>query len=126
MNQEVALLYNLSEDRLQKVRGVLMFLGIRLRVVTTEEYALKVGDLAAGAVVEADTWQGDAFAEEMMVLRLPPARVNGVIQRFQRHKVALPTLTAVLTETNAQWDSVTLACELRREREAIMQGKKEH
>ena len=57
-----------------------------------------------------------------MVLRLTPARVNAVIQRFQKHGVALPALTAVLTASNAQWDSTALADELGKEREALAGG----
>ena len=125
MSQEIALVYNLKEERLRKVRGVLMFLGIRVREVKTEEYGIPVGNLIENTTNEEYKVEGD-FAEEMMVLSMAPSRVNDLLQRFRRHKVALPTLTAVLTETNAKWDSVTLAAELRQEREAIMQGKTEH
>ena len=125
MSQEIALLYNLKGERAKKVQGVLMFLGIRVRHVEEADYGLKVGELAEGAAAETP-WQGEGFAGEMMVLKVAPARVNMLVDRFRRHKVPLPMLTAVLTETNAQWDSAALAAELMREREAIMQGKTEH
>ena len=125
MSQEIALLYNLKGERAKKVQGVLMFLGIRVRHVEEADYGLKVGELAEGAAAETP-WQGEGFSEEMMVLSVAPNRIDALIQRFRRHKIALPTLTAVLTETIAQWDSAALAAELMREREAIMQGKTEH
>ena len=125
MSQEIALVYNLKEERLRKVRSVLMFLGIRVREVKSEEYGIPVGELIRNTTNAEYKAEGDFF-EEMMVLSMAPARVNDLIQRFRRHKAALPALTAVLTETNAKWDSVTLAAELRQEREAIMQGETEH
>ena len=125
MSQEIALVYNLKEERLQKVRSVLMFLGIRVREVKAAEYGIPIGELITNTTnVEGDA--GETFSEEMMVLSVAPNRIDALIQRFRRHKIALPTLTAVLTETNAQWDSIALAAELRQEREAIMQGKTEH
>ena len=123
MKQEVALLYNLAGDRLRRVRGLLVFMGVRVRPVEQTEYNQKVGALAGLQQPEAlEPYSGEGFREEMMVLRLTPARVNAVIQRFQKHGVALPALTAVLTASNAQWDSNALAGELGKEREALAGG----
>lgn len=123
MKQEVALLYNLTGDRLRRVKGLLVFMGVRVRLVDRVEYNQKVGALAGLQQPEAlEPYSGTAFQDEMMVLRLTPARVNAVIQRFQKHGVALPALTAVLTVSNAQWDSTALADELGKEREALAGG----
>jgi hypothetical protein len=123
MKQEVALLYNLTGDRLRRVKGLLVFMGVRVRLVDRVEYNQKVGALAGLQQPEAlEPYSGMAFQDEMMVLRLTPARVNAVIQRFQKHGVALPALTAVLTASNAQWDSTALADELGKEREALAGG----
>lgn len=123
MKQEVALLYNLTGDRLRRVKGLLVFMGVRVRLVDRVEYNQKVGALAGLQQPEAlEPYSGTAFQDEMMVLRLTPARVNAVIQRFQKHGVALPALTAVLTASNAQWDSTALADELGKEREALAGG----
>ena len=46
MKQEVALLYNLAGDRLRRVRGLLVFMGVRVRPVEQTEYNQKVGALA--------------------------------------------------------------------------------
>ena len=124
MSRETAFVYNLKDERLSRVRGVLMFMGIRVREVKAEEYGRRVGELEASA--EYEPWQGEAFEEEMMLLSVAPSRIDALLQRFRKHKVALPTLTAILTATNAQWNSLELAAELRREREAIQQGKSEH
>ncbi len=123
MKQEVALLYNLTGDRLRRVKGLLVFMGVHVRLVDRVEYNQKVGALAGLQQPEAlEPYSGTAFQDEMMVLRLTPARVNAVIQRFQKHGVALPALTAVLTASNAQWDSTALADELGKEREALAGG----
>ena len=123
MKQEVALLYNLTGDRLRRVKGLLVFMGVRVRLVDRVEYNQKVGALAGLQQPDAlEPYSGTAFQDEMMVLRLTPARVNAVIQRFQKHGVALPALTAVLTASNAQWDSTALADELGKEREALAGG----
>ncbi len=123
MKQEVALLYNLTGDRLRRVKGLLVLMGVRVRPVEPAEYNQKVGALAGLQPPEArEPFSGNGFLEEMMVLRLSPARVNAVIQRFQKHGVALPALTAVLTASNAQWDSQALAEELGKERAALAAG----
>ena len=85
MSQEIALVYNLKEERLRKVRGVLMFLGIRVREVKTEEYGIPVGNLIENTTNEEYKVEGD-FAEEMMVLSMAPSRVNDLLQRFRLHK----------------------------------------
>lgn len=98
-------------------------MGVRVRLVDRVEYNQKVGALAGLQQPEAlEPYSGMAFQDEMMVLRLTPARVNAVIQRFQKHGVALAALTAVLTASNAQWDSTALADELGKEREALAGG----
>lgn len=124
MKQEVALLYNFTEERLRRVKGLLIFMGVRVRTVEPAEYNQKVGALAGLQQTEMlAPYTGTTFQEEMMVLRLTPARVNAVIQRFQKYGVPLPALTAVLTASNAQWDSKALAEELGKEREALAAGK---
>ena len=68
-------------------------------------------------------WDGEAFDEEMLVMaHFPPALVQAFLQGLRRAGVRPGGLKAVLTPTNAQWDSLALYTELCREREAIAQG----
>ena len=54
----------------------------------------------------------------------PPALVQAFLQGLRRAGVRPGGLKAVLTPTNAQWDSLALYTELCREREAISQARR--
>ena len=94
---------------------------MRLRDVERREYARTLAELVVNGP-EGD-WEGDAFDEEMLVMaHFPPALVQAFLQGLRRAGVRPGALKAVLTPTNAQWDSLALYTELCREREAISQG----
>ena len=121
MKPPVLLTYNLHGERAAKIRMAAMRFHVRLRAVEKREYARPLGELVESGP-EGD-WDGEAFDEEMLVMaHLPPALVQAFLQGLRRAGVRPGGLKAVLTPTNAQWDSLALYTELCREREAISQG----
>ena len=52
--------------------------------------------------------------------------LDAFLRAFRSYRVAPVALKAVLTETNAGWDSVRLHEELCRERDALSRGGKAH
>ena len=123
MKQPVLLMYNLSGERARAVSVAAMRLKIRVRRVSPEEYALPLAILCG---LEGETEEGAPvcpFEEEMLVMALFPAgMMNAFLQAMRRAGISPVALKAVLTPTNAAWNSVRLHEELSREREAILRG----
>ena len=121
MKPPVLLTYNLHGERAAKIRMAAMRFRVRLRAVERREYARPLGELVESGP-EGD-WEGEAFDEEMLVMaHFPPALMQAFLQGLRRAGVRPGGLKAMLTPTNAQWDSRALYAELCKEREAISQG----
>ena len=121
MKPPVLLTYNLRGERAAKTRRVAMRFRVRLREVERREYARPLVELVESGP-EGD-WEGDAFDEEMLVMaHFPPALMQAYLQGLRRAGVRPGGLKAMLTPTNAQWDSRALHAELCKEREAISHG----
>ena len=105
------LMYNLSPARQGAVRMLCARLKIRVRAVEASEYAEKLGALAGMEEKRNEPFSGEPFSDEMLLMAgfAPPV-----------------ALKAVLTPTNAEWDSVQLHQELLREHEAAARGGKAH
>lgn len=122
------LLYNISADKLKKIRVILLRLGLQGRVVTPEEFMLPVGQLAGiEGLSPAETAQedeGEAFREEMLVMCDLPSAVFSAFLNALRQNRCTVALKAVLTQTNAGWSSARLHRELAAEHEAMKQAAK--
>ena len=121
MKPPVLLTYNLHGERAAKIRMAAMRFRVRLRAVERREYARPLAELVENGP-DGD-WNGKAFDEEMLVMaHFPPALVQAFLQGLRRAGVRPGGLKAMLTPTNAQWDSRALHAELCKEREAISHG----
>ena len=121
MKQPVLLMYNLSGERARAISMAAMRLKIRVRRVASEEYGLPLAILCGLEAEAPEAVQVQPFEDEMLVMALFPAgMMNAFLQAMRRMGVAPVALKAVLTPTNAAWDSVRLHEELSREREAIL------
>ena len=124
MKQPVLLMYNLSGERARAISMAAMRLKIRVRRVEPEEYGLPLAILCGLEEASAESARAvQPFEDEMLVMALFPAgMMNAFLQGMRRMGTAPVALKAVLTPTNAAWDSVRLREELAREREAIYAG----
>ena len=124
MKQPVLLMYNLSGERARAISMAAMRLKIRVRRVAAEEYGLPLAILCGlEDAPEQQAQTAAPFEDEMLVMALFPAgMMNAFLQAMRRMSIAPVALKAVLTPTNAAWDSVRLREELAREREAIYAG----
>ena len=121
MKPPVLLTYNLHGERAAKIRMAAMRFRVRLRAVERREYARPLAELVENGP-EGD-WAGEAFDEEMLVMaNFPAPLVQAFLQGLRRAGVCPGGLKAVLTPTNAQWDSRALYEELCKEREAVSRG----
>ena len=128
MKMKGLLLYNISADKLKKIRVILLRLGLQGRVVTPEEFMLPVGQLAGlDGLSPAETAQEgaeEAFREEMLVMCDLPSAVFSAFLNALRQNRCTVALKAVLTQTNAGWSSARLHRELAAEHEAMRNAAK--
>ncbi|MDD2648100.1 MAG: DUF3783 domain-containing protein [Eubacteriales bacterium] len=119
------LCYNINGDNGSKLRFAAMRCGIRIREVKREEFSLPLSALCAPAAETPEPYSGEGFDSEMLVFCAFP---QGLVSRFLNEARTLRAkpvaLKAILTETNAEWDSVTLMKELQKEHEAMTGGAK--
>ena len=127
MHMKGVLLYNISADKLKKIRVILLRLGLQGRVVTKAEFSLPVGQLAGieglSPAEKAQEAAEETFREEMLVMCDLPSPVFSAFLNALRQNRCPVALKAVLTETNARWSSVELHRELRREHEALQKAR---
>lgn len=128
MNMKGVLLYNISGEKLRKIRVILIRLGLQGKIVSEEEFALPMGQLAGiEDVSPAQALQEDAgetFREEMIVMcSLPSAQFSAFLNALRQNRCTV-ALKAVLTETNAGWSSLRLHRELAAEHEAMKKTAK--
>lgn len=117
----LVLLYNISGEKLTRIKGALLRLGIPCREVTPEEYGLPLGRLAEGGGFAPGRTPAPAefFREEMLVMcALEPRRFSALLETLRASGAAV-ALKAVLTEHNAGWDSAELHRALRQEHETM-------
>lgn len=124
MKQPVLLCYNLSGEKMQKIRLAAMRLKIRVRPVEKDKYAQTVAALC-GLEEETDAaYVGAGFEDEMLVMaNFPAGMMNAFLGLFRRMGIAPVALKAMLTPTNAAWDSEKLHAEIAGEHQAMMNGK---
>ena len=123
MKQAVLLCYNLAPEKAQKIRLAAMRLKIRVRPVAKEEYGQTLAALCGMEEMTDAAYGGAGFEDEMLVMaNFPAAMMNTFLGLFRRMGIAPVALKAILTPTNAQWDSEKLHAEIASEHEAMMKG----
>lgn len=124
MKQPVLLCYNLSGEKMQKIRLAAMRLKIRVRPVEEDEYAQTVAALCGLEEKTDAAYVGAGFEDEMLVMaNFPAGMMNAFLGLFRRMGIAPVALKAMLTPTNAAWNSEKLHAEIAGEHQAMMNGK---
>lgn len=124
MKQPVLLCYNLSGEKMQKIRLAAMRLKIRVRPVEKDEYAQTVAALCGLEEKTDAAYVGAGFEDEMLVMaNFPAGMMNAFLGLFRRMGIAPVALKAMLTQTNAAWNSEKLHAEIAGEHQAMMNGK---
>ena len=124
MKQPVLLCYNLSGEKMQKIRLAAMRLKIRVRPVEEDEYAQTVAALCGLEEKTDAAYVGAGFEDEMLVMaNFPAGMMNAFLGLFRRMGIAPVALKAMLTPTNAAWNREKLHAEIAGEHQAMMNGK---
>lgn len=125
--QPALLLYNLEGTKGNAWRAAAMRLKIRIRTVSRQEYALPLAELLAKAAKEPAAGPVMTIPDEMLVMaHFPPGLMDVFLLTARRMGAAPVALKAVLTPTNARWNSLELYRELSAERDALSAGTKAH
>lgn len=126
MNAPQILMYNLDNPRKLKILMICGQLKIKARSVAVSDYAQPIGALAGLRSRTDAVYSGTGFPEEMLLMvNLSGALLNGFLNAMRQNRLPGIPLKAVLTEANADWDSVRLHDEILREHIAMhSQNKK--
>ncbi len=119
------LLYNMTNPRIRRTLQMLSIKsGIRIKSVDPDQYGMTIGDLLNGNAkigiqVDAsatDAQERETFDEAMMVFAgVSGPAINQFLGMMAKNKIPRVSLKAMLTETNASWNSVELYKELKEE-----------
>lgn len=89
MKQPVLLCYNLSGEKMQKIRLAAMRLRIRVRPVEEDEYAQTVAALCGLEEKTDAAYVGAGFEDEMLVMaNFPAGMMNAFLGLFRRMGIA--------------------------------------
>ena len=103
MKQPVLLCYNLTGEKMQKIR---------------------IAALCGAEDAREAAYTGAGFEDEMLVMaNFPAGMMNTFLGLFRRMGIAPVALKAMLTPTNAAWDSEKLHEELAGEHRAMTSGE---
>lgn len=126
MPQPVLLTYRLPAKRAAKVRVLAMRMGVRVKAVEKWEYLSPVGSFTGDCGSFDSFYDGEGFAEEMLVMaHFPQTLLSRFLQELRAARLNVP-LKCVLTESNRGWNSLELHEQLCAERDAVERGKPLH
>ena len=108
------LLYNITGEKLMKLRIAALCLGLEAVKVPAEDFAHPLGYLL-GVEGFGPAEESAAFSEEMLVMET----LSSPLLDAMRSAGATVALKAVVTEQNLAWSSAALCRELGREHEAM-------
>ena len=122
----MVLCYNIRPEKLGRLRVLALRLGIGVRVVEPEQFALPVGALAGVLETPATVEPAEPFADEMLVMaHFRPGMLDAFLNGFRQSRIPSVKLKAMLTETNAAWSAARLHREIRAEHEQMEAMRKQ-
>lgn len=123
----LVLLYNISDEKRQKIGFAAWKLGISVRSVAPEDFSHPLGWLLGLEGFSPAETAAESFREEMLVMHgLSSPQFSAFLDALRRNRVPV-ALKAVATEHNVSWSSAALCGELRQEHEAMRRaGKSVH
>lgn len=120
MSVPTLLMYNLENKKGNKIKLISLSMKIKIRTVKPEEYLQPLGAVAGLAPGNDSIYQGEGFNDEMLVMaNFTGPMVNIFLQEMRRQQIKPVALKAMLTPTNAKWDSITLHNEIKKEHEVM-------
>ena len=116
----MVLCFNVQPEKLGRMRVLALRLGIRLRTVAPEEFALPVGALAGVLSAPESPERVEPFDDEMIhMAHFRPGMLDAFLNGFRQSRIPSVKLKAMLTETNAAWTAPALYAAIREEHEQM-------
>ena len=125
---QTVLLFNVPKQKTAKIIRAALPLKLRVKTVPKSDFAKTLGELAGVSEETKLAYDGDGISEEMMVLcGFSDNLIDKLFFAMRKTGAGLVKLTAILTETNKNWNVNTLFEELKKESEqmAELKAKKE-
>lgn len=114
------LLYNLDAPHKLRILVVCAQLKIACHSVAPADYHQPLAALVGERARIGGSYAGEGFQDEMLVMvNFTSALLQSFLNGLRLNKVPGIALKAVMTPTNAQWDSIRLHAELVREHRAM-------
>ena len=102
MKQPVLLCYNLTGEKMQKIRLAAMRLKIRVRPVEKAEYAQTIAALCGAEDAREAAYTGAGFEDEMLVMaNFPAGMMNTFLGLFRRMGIAHGTAKSCTRSSRA-------------------------
>lgn len=138
-HNEIVLLYHIEdEEKAKRIKRVLLLMGVKIRMVSPEQYHLPIKDLIngqSGEITKEETAnlmdcvktqdtdgaenEKESIQEEMMVMYgFSGNRLDELLNALRKNQSRI-NLKAILTETNKEWSSYVLYQELKKEHEMM-------
>lgn len=138
-HNEIVLLYHIEdEEKAKRLKRVLLLMGVKIRMVSPEQYHLPIKDLIngqSGEITKEETAnlmdcvktqdtdgaenEKESIQEEMMVMYgFSGNRLDELLNVLRKNQARI-NLKAILTETNKEWSSYVLYQELKKEHEMM-------
>lgn len=138
-HNEIVLLYHIEdEEKAKRLKRVLLLMGVKIRMVSPEQYHLPIKDLIngqSGEITKEETAnlmdcvktqdtdgaenEKESIQEEMMVMYgFSGNRLDELLNALRKNQSRI-NLKAILTETNKEWSSYVLYQELKIEHEMM-------
>ena len=122
----MVLCYNLRSEQIARLRVLCLRLGIQLRIVEQEEFALPVGVLAGVAERPETLEEIEPLFDPMLVMaHFRPGMLDAFLNGFRQSRIPSVKLKAMLTGTNAAWSAAKLHREIRAEHEQMEAMRKQ-
>ena len=133
-HNEIVLLYHIEdEEKAKRLKRVLLLMGVKIRMVSPEQYHLPIKDLIngqSGEITKEETAnlmdcvktqdtdgaenEKESIQEEMMVMYgFSGNRLDELLNALRKNQSRI-NLKAILTETNKEWSSYVLYQELKK------------
>lgn len=126
---QTVLLFNVPKQKAAKIIRASLPLKLRVKNVPKADFAKTLGEIAGISEPTESVYDGDGISEEMMVLcGFSDKLIDKLFFTMKKTGAGLVKLTAILTETNKDWNVTTLFNELKKEREQMteLKNKKEN
>ena len=115
------LFYNLDNEKGRAIKLICMQLKIKIKKAKKEDYLQPIGSFfGLMEKTDAKSFTGDAFTDEMLVMKDFDNRLlDRFLLEFRKKHLERVNLKAILTPENISWNSIELHDELQKEHESM-------